>query len=82
MRWVIEGETNKKIQSYLTQDLVKLVTQDQVKSSHHNFMLEHCYCMSASVPGKHLSLNVFNSEFELFLCIASVWLRMNKHFLD
>ena len=40
MRWVIEDETNKKIQSYLTQDLVKLVTQDQVKSSHHNFKEE------------------------------------------
>ena len=51
MRWVIEDEGNKKIQSNFTQDLVKLVTQGQDKSSqsHHNFMFEHHYQMSASI---------------------------------
>ena len=51
MRWVIEDEGNKKIQSNFTQDLVKLVTQSQDKSSQsrHNFMFEHHYQMSASI---------------------------------
>ncbi|KAL4651871.1 hypothetical protein ACB092_01G192300 [Castanea dentata] len=51
MRWVIEDEGNKKIQSNFTEDLVKLVTQGQVKSSqsHHNVMFEHHYQMSASI---------------------------------
>ena len=44
MRWVIEEEGNKKIQSNFTQDLVKLVTQGPSQSN-HNFMFERHYQM-------------------------------------
>ncbi|KAF3955700.1 hypothetical protein CMV_019104 [Castanea mollissima] len=42
MRRVIEDEGNKKIQSNFTLDLVKLVTQGQVKSSQVKVIIISC----------------------------------------
>ena len=74
MRWVIEDEGNKKIQSnfYTRSSQVSDTRSGQVKSSqcHHNFMFEHHYQMSASVSRyAHIS-EFFNAVFVYCFCLV------------
>ena len=87
MRWVIEDEGNKKMQSNFTQDLVKLVTQGQVKSSqsHHNFMSNIIIKCLPPFSGMHISLNFFNAVFVYCFCLAKnnlILFRLGAYNLD
>lgn len=82
---VIKDEGYKKIQSNFTQDLVKLVTQGQVKSviiiSCSNVIIK----CPPPFPGMHISLNFFNAVFVYCFCLVKnnlILFRLGAYNLD